>query len=447
MTVLRDISFLWAMLHVIILFLLLFEPKYPWHTTLIVVFAGSAAIAAVNVAAMVRMGHGIIMSIAFFTCTIPSMLLNFVLSKYRDGRFFFLFCLTDTICFWLLQITNFLDRLTGDTYVTMFISRLILFPTACLLFWRYLSRPYRTLQSGLNSRWWLFTAVGAVYYLLIMATSVPVGAPMPDTGGLVRIILVLILMPLTYLTIFHALWRQMQTYESGRREAEARQAAQVYALQVDAMRHQAQAIQASESALMNLRHDMRHTLNSAAALIQSGDTARALAFIQDFNHVVAGTGAQRWCQNPALNAVLNFYLAPAQAEGVQVEARVDIPEEGLPVDAMELSIVLANAIENAVNACRRQPYGQPRRLILSAQVRPQLALEIANTFSGQISLAADGLPATGEEGHGFGTRSIAAFAEKYHAFLQYTVEDRMFCLRLLMNAGSERTQGEAQAGH
>lgn len=436
MTVLRDISFLWAMLHVIILFLLLFEPRYSWRTTLITVFTGSAAIAAVNVAAMVRMGHGIIMSIAFFSCTIPSMLLYFVLSKYRDGRFFFLFCLTDTMCFWLLQITNFLDRLTGDTYVTMFVSRLILFPIACFLFRRYLSGPYHTLQSGLNSRWWLFSAVGAVYYLLIMVTSVPVGTPMPDMTGLVRIILVLILMPLTYLTIFHALWRQMQTYESGQREAKARQAAQMYALQVDAMRHQTQAIQASEAALMNLRHDMRHALNSAAALIQSGDIDRALAFIQDFNHVVTDTGAQCWCRNPSLNAVLNFYLTRAQAEGVQVEARVDIPEEGLPADTMELSIVFANAIENAVNACLRQPPGQVRRLTLSAQILPQPALEIANTFSGPISLDADGLPVSGEKGHGFGTRSIAAFAKKYHAFLQYTVEGGMFRLRLLMDAGN-----------
>ena len=32
---------------------------------------------------MYWLGHGIIMSIAFFTCTIPSLVLFFVLSKYR----------------------------------------------------------------------------------------------------------------------------------------------------------------------------------------------------------------------------------------------------------------------------------------------------------------------------------------------------------------------------
>lgn len=434
MTVLRDISFLWAMLHVIILFLLLFEPRYSWRTTFIVTFFGSAVIVAVNIAVILWLGRGI-MSVAFFSCTIPSMLLHFFLSKYRDGRFFFLFCLTDTMCFWLLQITNFLDRLAGDTYVVLFLSRLIVFPIGCFLFGQYVRRPYRTLQSRLDHTWWLFTAVGGVYYLLIMVTAVPVDTPMPDTGGLVRIALVLILMPLTYLTIFQALWLQMQTYESRQREMEAQQAAQMYALQMNVMRQQTQAIQASEAALMNLRHDMRHALNSAAALIQSGETTRALAFVQNFNQAVAGTGTRRWCQNPSLNAVLGFYLAPAQAEGIQVEACVDIPEDGLPVDVMELSIVFANAIENAVNACRCQPSGQPRRLILSARVRPQLALEIANTFSGQIRLDAGGLPVTKEAGHGFGTRSIAAFAKKYHAFLHYGTEDGMFRLRLLMDAG------------
>ena len=204
------------MLHIVALFLLFFEPRYSWRTTMLAGFAGASALLCVNVMAMYRLGHGIIMSIAFFSCTIPTMLLFFLLSKYRDGRFFFLFCLTDTICFWLLQLTNFLDRLTGDTYVVMLISRLAAFPVVELLFWRYLRRPYRELQSKLENAWWLFAAIGGTYYLLIMFTSVPVGVPMPDAAGLARILLVMLLMPLTYLTIFRSLWRQMQISENTR---------------------------------------------------------------------------------------------------------------------------------------------------------------------------------------------------------------------------------------
>ena len=92
-TIFRDISFLWSMLHVVGLFLLLFEPRYSWRTTFIAGFAGAGSLLVFNVLAMFWMGHSIIMHIAFFTCTIPTLLLFFGLSKYRDGRFFFLLCL------------------------------------------------------------------------------------------------------------------------------------------------------------------------------------------------------------------------------------------------------------------------------------------------------------------------------------------------------------------
>ncbi len=186
MTVLRDISFLWSMFHIIVFFLLLFEPRFPWPVTLTAGFAGAGVLLVVNVMTMFWQGSGIIMRAAFFTCTIPTLLLFFWLSKYRDGRFFFLFCLSDTLCFWILQITNFLDRMAGDTYLVMLITRLIAFPVVELLFWRYLRQPYLQLQRRLTQGWWLFAAIGATYYLLIMVTSVPVGRPMPGPEGLIR---------------------------------------------------------------------------------------------------------------------------------------------------------------------------------------------------------------------------------------------------------------------
>ena len=122
MTIFRDISFLWSMLHVVGLFLLLFEPRYSWRTTFIAGFAGAGSLLVFNVLAMFWMGHSIIMHIAFFTCTIPTLLLFFGLSKYRDGRFFLHFCRSDTNCFWLLQITNILYRLAGDTDLVIFLE-------------------------------------------------------------------------------------------------------------------------------------------------------------------------------------------------------------------------------------------------------------------------------------------------------------------------------------
>ena len=104
MTILRDISFLWSMLHVIIFLMLLFKPRYSWRLTLTLSFAVSGILLCGNILLMYWLGHGIILSLAFFTCTLPTLLLYFLLSEYRNGRYFFLFCLSDTMCFWLMQI-------------------------------------------------------------------------------------------------------------------------------------------------------------------------------------------------------------------------------------------------------------------------------------------------------------------------------------------------------
>ena len=53
MTVLRDISFLWSMLHVVLMFLIFFEPRRSWRTTVILSFAGAGTLLPVNMAAAV----------------------------------------------------------------------------------------------------------------------------------------------------------------------------------------------------------------------------------------------------------------------------------------------------------------------------------------------------------------------------------------------------------
>ena len=45
MTILRDISFLWSMLHVIIFLMLLFKPRFSWRITLTLSFAVSGIFA------------------------------------------------------------------------------------------------------------------------------------------------------------------------------------------------------------------------------------------------------------------------------------------------------------------------------------------------------------------------------------------------------------------
>ena len=57
-------------------------------------------------------------------------------------------------------------------------------------------------------------------------------------------------------------------------------------------------------------------------------------------------------------------------------------------------------------------------------------LQISNSFPGAVEFDSNGLPISHEEGHGFGTRSIAAFCEKYGAFYEFKAVGDTFYLRI-----------------
>ncbi len=422
MTILRDISYLWSIMHVIAMSLLLFEPRYSWRTTLWTTFAGAGSLLIINVMAMFWLGHGIIMGISFFTCSIPTLILFFLLSKYRDGRCLFLFCLSDTSCFWLLQITNFMDRLTGDTYIVLLIGRLIVFPLAEFLLWRYIRRPYLEIQNQLTKGWWWFAAIGSVYYILFMFTSVPVDTPMPDWVGLTRIVLVMLLMPLTYITIFNTLWKQMQIYNN-KRQLELQQ------LDYNSI------CQKMEIGRL-YRHDMRHHLLVLNGILQQGDITQARLYVNKLDDQLASLNQKVWCANAAINAVLTAYTQMAADSHCQLQTEVSIPERP-PYSDISICVIIGNALENAIKACQDIPL--PQRWInlqIKLTENQRLLIVIENSCPQPVEFAADGLPrnshTSSESEHGLGLRSIKMVVEQNSGLLNCKWQEQKFILQVAL---------------
>lgn len=427
MTILRDISFLWAMFHVPVLFLLLFEPRYRWRTTLLAGFTGTGVLIVANVLLMAWKGPSIIMRVALFTCTIPSALLFFILSKYRDGRFFFLFCLTDTVSFWLLQITNFLDRMAGDNYVLMFFARLVAFPLTEIFIWRYLRRPYLNLQRKLTGGWWLFAAIGVTYYLLIMVTSVPVGSPMPDVIGLARILLVLILMPLTYMTILRALSQQMERIE-----------AEFSAVRNELVYENLRISQESGEALSRARHDILGNLGILQTLSSQGEYQKLDEYLFRITQQTRDILPLKITGHPIVNAVLTQSAERAKNEAVDFCCQVDIPET-LPFPDEDLTAFLMNLLNNALEAAKKIPKGWPRWIEITMHIRGKyLFIEGRNAYAllpepsdnGRLFRSHKGV------GHGYGLKIMEGVAQRYHSELHIEVKDGVFLAQtaLLMPA-------------
>jgi len=423
MTILRDISAFLSLFFAAVLFALLFRSKYPPRRTWLTIFAIAAVLLPIGLTLFAFLGRAYMMAVTLFTCTIPSLVLFYLLSEYRDGRFFFTFCLSDTTCIWLMQLTNLLDRLCGGTYIVLFLSRMTLLPLLGVLLWKKLRRPYLELQDNLPGGWWTITAIAAGFYLLLLTTSVPVETPFADRQEFMRILIVVILMPITYLTILGSLHRQMLYYEARNRQ-------DLLSSQISALQSRMAATRAAEETIRIERHDLRHKLLTVEDMLERGDRDQALTYIHTLRGTVEYVTPEKWCSDPLLDAVFSSYFAQARQQGIQIRAELSFPEK-LPVDSVELSALFANALENAIHACAALPEGA-RQIVCTCISRPALMFEVSNPYQGEIRFDRAGLPVAREAGHGTGTRSIAAFCEKHGACCVYEAKDGWFHLKVAL---------------
>lgn len=419
--ILVQISIAYCMVHMYVLLLLLYE-----HRGSKKVFLGSAsALFIVTSAAcvwiMVTRGIAAMGQYGVLIGSVPSLLFFFVFSRQRNAQFVFMFCLCDTVCMWIELATGLIDYAVGGGGVVTLILRLAAFPPLEYAVWRWLRRPFLETSHIVRRSWLLFALMTGVCYLILVILSVYPVIIFQRPQDIPLAVMVLILIALAYTTIFLALFEQLHMMKTQERQ-------RVFEAQAMMMYHRVEDMRQAEEDIRIQRHDMRHQFQTIATLAQRGDTKALRDYIGTSQAMLDTVGPQRCCANPTLDAVLVHAAKQAEALGIRMEISIALPDE-LPADALELSIVFANALENAIQAVRELP--EERRYVLCKSViHPRFIMEISNPYAGEIVFDRSGVPVTDKPGHGIGTRSIVAFAEKYNAVCLFRAENGWFKLQI-----------------
>ncbi len=425
MTILRDISIMWSMFHILVLFCMLYESRFSKKTTVIataialVVWLGSQGII------LYLFGPVIMTQLIIFTATIPSLVFFWIMSKKRDGRFLFTFCLCDTISAEILLITNLLDYyLFGNMYIGMFIIRLVAFPLLEFFAYKYVRPVLSEVQRSVRKGWGIFAGVAAIFYIMIIVLS---SVPYDKTHSpeqLPAFVLICLLMPLMYWNIFQVLLHQQKIFDMAQKD-------NILKLQVVNMQMRIEQFSKADEKFRIERHDMRHKLRTITEMIQGERIDDLKEYVLSAEQKLKDSSMEHYCTNPILDAVLTAYFKNAEEKGIRIKCDLAVPSE-MSVDTAELSVVFANAIENAMHACEKLPSEQ-RFIEIRALSHPKFMFQISNPYGGEVKTDDKGIPISTESGHGFGTRSIVAFCDKYDAYYEFRAEDGIFTLRIVMN--------------
>ena len=184
------------------------------------------------------------------------------------------------------------------------------------------------------------------------------------------------------------------------------------------------------------RHDLRHHMNFLQSCLNENKYTQAHDYIKEICTNLDNSRITRYCDNEAVNLILSSYIDSANEYNIttQVSVTAGNLSDYKPTDLCSL---LANALENAINACKlvqTAPAAINSNRIITVKVfdkNNKLCINITNTYAVE-PVFVNNTPVSDKAGHGIGIRSIISVIEKYNGVYDFFTEDGLFYFQACM---------------
>lgn len=186
--------------------------------------------------------------------------------------------------------------------------------------------------------------------------------------------------------------------------------------------------------LLLLSHDLKNSLVPVTVALNLDDVELAKKFLEKMIGQLSVESIERYTGHALLDTILSQKQKTARERGIQILIRADLPET-LRIDIVDLSVILGNALDNALEAADLLP--PTDRKVITLEIKHEgeyLILTIGNPTATQLQTR-DGLfPSTKSEAgrHGYGLTSIRQLAEKYSGSTQIDVSNQTFILKIFL---------------
>ena len=180
------------------------------------------------------------------------------------------------------------------------------------------------------------------------------------------------------------------------------------------------------------KHDFHHHLQTLKGQLEAGETQRALDYIERLNDQLLHVDTLLKTGNVSLDAILSAKIAQAKAENIAVTVKANVPDT-LSISDLELSIIVGNLLDNAIEACRTVAGERFIRIFISMK-GTMLYFSMLNA-AGAKKKKTGSLFTTHKDGlHGFGLRRAEAILNDHGGWVKYNSEDGAFSSEFLVPA-------------
>jgi len=333
---------------------------------------------------------------------------------------------------WLISVTTMLatflccqpprwiGSLAGEIFDSVSMNHLGYNITALLMYFilrKYVTSSVRHLMERSAKSCLIFGAVPTFYYLLDYSTTVYTDFLYRGTRVAVQFMPFIISAFYFVFVLFYYAETQKQASverERDRLDTQFRQAQKEFA-----------SLRQMQQNAAAYRHDMRHHFALLQGLASKEHIEEIKEYLRTAQSDMDSITPTRFCENETVNLILSAFASKAKQSGVLLSVDAKLPD-ALPFSDTELCSLLSNALENAIYACEKITDSNKRYIKLRVYSKnTKLCIDIRNSYQDE-PIFQQGLPVSKEQGHGFGTKSMAHIVEKHGGVFQFSVKEDWF---------------------
>lgn len=196
-------------------------------------------------------------------------------------------------------------------------------------------------------------------------------------------------------------------------------------------KNEIQMLRETQRQTATYRHDLRHHVSFLWDLLHTGQTDKALEYLEQVQAGVESITPNHFCENETVNLLFSAFAERANQHGIALSVRAELPSV-LAIPDTELCTVLSNGLENALHAVDAVENDELRKIVVDCRMeRNMLLLEIENAYAGVVQIK-DGLPVSLEKNHGYGCQSMRSIVEQRKGFCIFKAGDGIFTLRVVL---------------
>ena len=216
---------------------------------------------------------------------------------------------------------------------------------------------------------------------------------------------------------------------------------ELLATQADSIEKHIRQVESLYQNIRSIKHDMTNHILTLERLYAGNNTGEAVEYGQELKSALSQITGEIKSGNPVTDVILQEFKNEAEKQKIRFRSDFYYPT-GTNINAFDVSVILNNALQNAMENLPRIPSGNAEKsemqsiCVLSYHRNNAYMIEISNSFTGNLQWDEEReLPVTSKEkteGHGYGLSNIRMVARKYSGDIAIDLKNDEFRLSIML---------------